>query len=183
MKIGIWPLLEVAQDDFFRSKECCFEPLNIKHVNDLNKIQGLIISEGRSFSEEFKEKVLDRINEGLSVWSLGSGVYSVCKEGVGELKTLALMDITLRPSNQKKLGRVVIDIPALGEPPFQVDLAGSPVIIKVKPNVGILSLYEERIIMVRQGNFLATTFNLINPLDFRIHRYFTKMVKDAINIR
>ena len=98
------------------------------------------------------------------------------------LSALGLMNITVdkKPGKQQDNFELTLIIPVLGDDPVKAEFTGnSPSITGVEPNVGILCSIEDNIVMARQGNYLASTFNPIIDDDLRVHEYFFKMVKDA----
>lgn len=51
----------------------------------------------------------------------------------------------------------------------------APYITEIGPNVEVLARYEDRIVLARQGNLLASAFHPELTGDTRVHRYFLQM--------
>jgi 5'-phosphate synthase pdxT subunit len=78
-------------------------------------------------------------------------------------------------------------MPALGEVPFRGIFIRAPLVQSIGPNVEILAQIpketfedeQDRIVAVRQGNLIATSFHPEIVPDLRIHQYFLEMVRSA----
>jgi len=111
-------------------------------------------------------------------------------DGRPDQHTIGGLDITAR---RNAFGRQIdsfeidLDIPALGSDPFHALFIRAPLVTRVGPNVEILATIAtpesseepERIVAVRQGNLLATSFHPEITPDLRLHKYFAEMVRVA----
>jgi 5'-phosphate synthase pdxT subunit len=59
-------------------------------------------------------------------------------------------------------------------------LIRAPIIEELGPDVQVLATLDGRPIAVRQGHCLATTFHPELTPDPRFHRYFVKMLSEAV---
>jgi 5'-phosphate synthase pdxT subunit len=91
------------------------------------------------------------------------------------------MDITVR---RNAFGRQVdsfeadVMIPELGAEPFPAVFIRAPLIEKTETNVEVLARVTDRIVMARQGKFLATSFHPELTDDTRVHQYFINMAHE-----
>lgn len=166
------------------------ESVQVRTVDQLNAIDGLIIPGGESttigklmvdfgLADPIKERAL----QGMPVWGTCAGLILMAKEIEGSDQfRLGLMDIT---AVRNAFGRQVdsfeapLPIEALGDEPFRAVFIRAPYISNVAPNVGILAIYENKKVFVRQGHYMASAFHPELTGDDRVHRYFLDMVKES----
>ena len=55
----------------------------------------------------------------------------------------------------------------------------APIVAQAGPQVAVLARYDDNIVLVRQGNLLASAFHPELTDDPRVHRYFLRMIADA----
>jgi 5'-phosphate synthase pdxT subunit len=80
-----------------------------------------------------------------------------------------------------------LEMPNLGQIPFKAIFIRAPLVVSVDESVEILASIpkatfgddQDRIVAVRQGNLLATSFHPEIVPDLRIHQYFLEMVRAA----
>ncbi|MEI7615672.1 MAG: pyridoxal 5'-phosphate synthase glutaminase subunit PdxT [Actinomycetota bacterium] len=60
---------------------------------------------------------------------------------------------------------------------FKAIFIRAPKILRVGPDVDILSIIKDNVILARQKNVLASTFHPELQDDMRIHKYFLKMIE------
>ena len=89
------------------------------------------------------------------------------------------MDITVaRNAYGRQVDSFEADLvaPALGRDPMRGVFIRAPIIEAVGPGVEVLARFEERAVLVREGNMLAGTFHPELTDDLRVHSYFAAMV-------
>ncbi|SMB87459.1 pyridoxal phosphate synthase yaaE subunit [Desulfonispora thiosulfatigenes DSM 11270] len=162
--------------------------LKISDPLDFEKIQGLIIvGEDNVFLSRFikRKGLIEKINEkakqDLPILGIGAGMLILAREISNSKEfSLGFMDIKVRKNGffyKRKEFSKLLKICALGYKPFLAKFINAPVVQELSPNVGILCTTEDKIIMVRQGNFLACSFFPLNEETF--YRYFLNMIKDS----
>jgi 5'-phosphate synthase pdxT subunit len=52
-------------------------------------------------------------------------------------------------------------------------------ILEIGPQVEVMAIHQNQIVLCRQGNYLAGIFHSELTEDFRIHDYFIKMLKEV----
>lgn len=101
----------------------------------------------------------------------------------GGQPTLGLMDIRVA---RNAFGRQVdsfeadVDAPVIrAEAPEEGPVRGvfirAPFVEQAGPTVEVLSRYDDKIVLVRQGNLLASAFHPELTGDARVHRYFLRL--------
>jgi 5'-phosphate synthase pdxT subunit len=165
-----------------------YKPVIINKNQEVDLIKGLIISgdQGDLENSFLKEKetlakIRDRATSGMAVLGISAGVVLLSRPKPERTQpVLGIMDIDADagPENCESFEAELL-ISALGPWPVQAYFQQAPIILACRPNVGIMALYKEKIVLARQGDFLACTFYPVLTEDFRIFEYFTKMVQDA----
>jgi 5'-phosphate synthase pdxT subunit len=171
-------------------------PVTVRRPDELDAVDGLVIPGGESTTIwklavifDLMDPLRKRISAGLPVFGSCAGMIMLADrllDGVQGQETLGGIDMTVR---RNAFGRQVdsfeSDVPLAGiasppEPPFRavfirapwVEETGSPVeIIGTEPATG-------RIVAVRQGPLLATSFHPELTGDARVHRLFVDIVRE-----
>ena len=98
----------------------------------------------------------------------------------GGQPTLGLLDASVA---RNAFGRQVdsfeteIAAPEVGEGSVRGVFIRAPYVTDTGPNVQILARWDDKIVMVRENNVLATAFHPELTGDTRVHRYFLQMVQ------
>jgi pyridoxal 5'-phosphate synthase pdxT subunit len=188
------------QGDFKEHAEmleaCGADAIQIRKVDELQSIDGLIIPGGESTAiakltadgaDPIFGAIRDRIKAGMPVYGTCMGSIFLAKEIEGSTQgRLALMDIKVRRNAfgpQKFSSEWFLPIPVLGPEPFPAVFIRAPIIVSAGPNVQILSSIEPGIIMARQDNMLVSAFHPEVTNDTRVHEYFLTMVDAWVRLR
>ena len=195
MKIGVLALQGAFREHLSALQDCGAEAFPVRKPEQLEGIQGLVIPGGEStaIGQLMVEYGFDRsipalAEQGLPIYGTCAGLILLAKEIVGEASLgeagtagqyrLALMDIVAHRNaygRQRESFEADIDIAALGPEPFRGVFIRAPYIVSVQPGVEILARQEGKIVMARQGQYLATSFHPELTGDRRVHRYFLEM--------
>ncbi len=161
------------------------EAREIKTVRDLDDVAGLIIPGGESttIGKLMKAYGLDKAihvravgtskarGKPLTVWGTCAGAILLAKDMHLSLKRNAY-------GRQVDSFETELEIPALGTRPVPAIFIRAPIIKKASPKAKILAEYQGSPVMVREGNFLATTFHPELTDDTRVHEYFLSLTKE-----
>ena len=171
----------------------------VKSAEDLDTIHGLVIPGGESTTMSILA-VKNHLLEPLRSFRESHPIYGSCAglimladdilDGRPDQHTLGGLDITAR---RNAFGRQIdsfeidLSIPVLGDVPFHALFIRAPLVTRVGQGVEVLatiatpdsSVEPERIVAVRQGNLLATSFHPEITPDLRLHQYFAEMVRVA----
>ncbi len=173
----------------------------VRRESELADVDGLVIPGGESTTIEkllrafdLFEPVRERLRAGLPAYGSCAGMILLADRVEGAAPgqaTLGGLDVTVR---RNAFGRQVDS--------FETDLAfagvdGDPVhavfirapwVEDVGPGTEVLAAVDEgpaagRIVAVRQGGLLATSFHPEVTGDMRVHRLFVQIVRDALDAR
>jgi 5'-phosphate synthase pdxT subunit len=174
--------------------------LGVRRVAELEACDGLVIPGGES-TTMFKlartfdlfEPLRQRIKEGLPTFGTCAGMIMLAdrlEDGTSDQETLGGLDITVR---RNAFGRQVdsfegdLDFAGVANPVHAVFIR-APWVEDTGPDVEVLARIDDRsapagaagkIVAVRQGSLMATSFHPEVEGDDRIHRLFLDLIDDA----
>lgn len=193
MLIGVLALQGAFLEHQRILEKCGVETIQIRKPEELKNINGLVIPGGESTTMgklmrkyALDKAILEKTAQGMPVFGTCAGMIIMAKqiENSDQL-SLGLLDIDVQRNGfGRQVDSFEADLPvdALGKTPFHAVFIRAPYVESVKPNVGILAQYDGRIVMVRQGNFLAAAFHPELTDDLRVHLYFKQMAEDAKSV-
>jgi pyridoxal 5'-phosphate synthase pdxT subunit len=165
----------------------------VRRPEELDRVEGLVIPGGESTTiwkliEIFglEQPLRKRIADGMAVFGSCAGMIMLADrlpDPASGQETLGGIDMTVR---RNAFGRQVdsfeldLDVAGIGGPPFRAVFIRAPWVEETGPGVEILATEPgtSRIVAVRQGRALATSFHPELTLDWRIHRMFVDMVRE-----
>lgn len=189
MKIGVLALQGSFKEHIEMLKKCDVEAKEIRLPSDLDGVDGLIIPGGESTAmgnliREYKldKKIENKYKEGMPIFGTCAGAVLLAKEITNSnQQRLGLMNISIK---RNSYGRQIdsfeanIEINGLGR--FKGVFIRAPAIENIYNGVEVLSEFNGRAVLVKNGNLLAATFHPELTDDARLHKYFVEMVKTGI---
>ena len=170
----------------------------VRYAEEIEKIDGLILPGGEStvistlatIQGEILHTIKRRIAEGMPVLGTCAGMIMLAKRAydrvVGETRQqlLSNLDIVVERNafgRQDDSFEAKLSIPILGKNNkfFKGVFIRAPIVIEVGAAVDIIAKFNNRIVGVRQGNVIGTSFHPELSGDDRIHRQFIKTVLDC----
>jgi len=171
----------------------------VRSVSELDDLQGLIIPGGESTTMSIlakKNNLFDRLRDlatQIPMYGSCAGLIMLANkilDGRPDQETIGGLDIV---AARNAFGRQVdsfeidLNMPKLGADPFRGVFIRAPLVVSVGQSVEILAHIpketfaddQDRIVAVRQGNLIATSFHPEIVPDLRIHQYFLEMVRSA----
>ena len=182
MKIGVLALQGAVREHLKHIELSGHEGIAIKHVEQLDEIDGLILPGGESTTLRrlmnlygFKEALQQ---SELPMFGTCAGLIVMAKDIVGEEGYLNKLDITVQ---RNSFGRQVdsfeshLNITGIAE-----DIEGvfirAPHIAQVHGNATILSSVGEKIVAVQEGRYLGVSFHPELTEDYRVTQYFIEHI-------
>jgi 5'-phosphate synthase pdxT subunit len=170
-------------------------PVTVRRADELDDVDGLVIPGGESTTMwklaaifDLMEPLRKRVGTGLPVFNSCAGMIMLADrllDGVDGQETVGGIDMTVR---RNAFGRQVdsfesdIGLAGVTGPgaPFRAVFIRAPWVEQTGRQVEILGTEPAtgRIVAVRQGPLLATSFHPELTGDARIHRLFVDMVRD-----
>jgi pyridoxal 5'-phosphate synthase pdxT subunit len=168
-------------------------PFGVRRPEELDRADGLVIPGGESTTIwklidifGLAEQLRKRIADGMPVFGSCAGMIMLADrlpDPASGQETLGGIDMTVR---RNAFGRQVdsferdLDVAGLSGRPYRAVFIRAPWVEEVGPGVEILATEPgtSRIVAVRQGRALATSFHPELTPDWRIHEMFVEMVRD-----
>lgn len=175
----------------FREHRKVLEELNaeVKEIRshlDLDGIQGLIIPGGESTAigkqleiDNFGDKIAKMATEGLPIFGTCAGMILLSKRIESSKQyTLGLIDtLVKRNAFGRQVASFEADLTVKGmDKDIRAVFIRAPYVLEAGSQVDILAEYAGKIVFVRQGNILASSFHPELTEDKRVHQYFLDMV-------
>ncbi len=177
---------------------CGAQPARVRTADDLSRVQALVIPGGESTTMSKLAVDFGLIDPLRKARASGMPMYGSCagmimladrlEGGRLDQQTIGGIDMTVR---RNAFGRQVdsfetdLAMPVLDGPPVHAVFIRAPWVESVSEDVEVLSRVEAgpaagRIVAVRQGPLVATSFHPELTGDHRIHEYFVDLVRAAV---
>lgn len=195
--IGVLAVQGDVREHLTALAECDVVARPVRRPTELAEVDALVVPGGESTTIDkltrafdLREPILDRLKSGMPAYGSCAGMILLADRVVdaidGQL-SFGGIDITVR---RNAFGRQVEsfeeDLPFTGldDGPVRAVFIRAPWVEEVGEAVEVLATVAEgpaagRIVAVRQGNLLATSFHPEITGDTRVHRLFVEMVRSA----
>lgn len=187
MKVGVLALQGSVAAHSALLSEAGAEPVAVRDTDALAEVSALLIPGGESttmWRVAVRTKMLEPLRAavagGMPTFGSCAGMVMLADrllDGAAGQQTLGGLDVTVR---RNAFGRQVdsfeaaLDVPALGSAPFPGVFIRAPWVTEVGPGVEVLATVDDRIVAVRQGVLLATSFHPELTSDPRLHQLFVE---------
>lgn len=197
-RVGVLAVQGDVREHLYAVERAGAVGVTVRRPSELEGVDGLIIPGGESTTMdklvrafELYEPLRARIAAGLPVYGSCAGMIMLADriaDGRADQQTLGGLDITVR---RNAFGRQVdsfeedLHIRVIGGGPMRAVFIRAPWVEECGPDVEVLAAVEEgpaagRVVAVRQGHLLATSFHPEVTGDHRFHQLFVQMVRDAV---
>jgi len=168
-------------------------PVTVRRPDELDRVDGLVIPGGESTTMwklavifDLMDPLRKRAGSGMCVFGSCAGMIMLADrllDGVAGQETVGGIDMTVR---RNAFGRQVdsferdISLAGIDDPPFRAVFIRAPWVEETGGQVEVLGTdpATDRIVAVRQGPLLATSFHPELTGDVRVHRLFVDMVRE-----
>jgi pyridoxal 5'-phosphate synthase pdxT subunit len=196
--VGVLALQGDVREHLAALAECDVVARPVRRPTELAEVDALVVPGGESTTIDkltrtfdLREPILDRIKHGLPAYGSCAGMILLADRVVdavdGQL-TFGGIDMTVR---RNAFGRQVesfeedLAFSGVDGEPVRAIFIRAPWVEEVSPDVEVLAKVESgpaegRIVAVRQGNLLATSFHPEITGDTRVHRLFVEMVRSNL---
>ena len=167
----------------------------VKTPDQISKLDGLIIPGGEStmmgqlsMVNGAMNALKELIDGGTPVFGICAGMILLSKNskdrvmGSTEQPLLDMLDVEIERNSfgrQKDSFQAEISLDPIGISSFQGVFIRAPAILTSGSDVTVLSKFNEKIIAVKQGNILATSFHPELTQDISLHKHFVEMIKES----
>jgi 5'-phosphate synthase pdxT subunit len=194
--IGVFALQGDVREHLRTLAELQVEAIGVRRPTELDRCDGFVIPGGESTtmsklarSFDLLEPLRDRVKTGMPTFGTCAGMIMLAdriEDGLPDQETVGGLDITVR---RNAFGRQVdsfeADLAFVGVAgPVHAIFIRAPWVEQVGEQVEVLSRVEHgpatgRIVAVRQGHLMATSFHPEVGGDTRIHELFVELVRGA----
>lgn len=168
----------------------------VRRPSELDSVDALIIPGGESTTMvklatafDLLEPLRKHIGSGLPTYGSCAGMIMLADRILGGIEgqqTLGGIDMVVRRNafgRQVESFEAAVDLSGVGGPPFHAVFIRAPWVESVGPDVEVLGVIGDRtdlgrIVAVRQGHLLATSFHPELTGDARVHKQFVDMVRE-----
>ena len=165
----------------------------VKTPEQIADLDGLIIPGGEStvigtlsLVNGSLKKIKEKIASGMPVFGICAGMIMLSKKAkdrvIGEMDQplLDFLDVKIERNafgRQKNSFESEISIDKIGILKFPGVFIRAPSILETGKDVEVLSKFNEKIIAVKQGNIVGTSFHPELTGDLSLHKYFVNLIK------
>jgi pyridoxal 5'-phosphate synthase pdxT subunit len=165
----------------------------VKTPEQISDLDGLIIPGGEStvigtlsMVNGSLKKIKEKIAAGMPVFGICAGMIMLSKKAkdrvLGDMDQplLDFLDVKIERNafgRQKDSFESDISIDKIGISKFPGVFIRAPSILETGKDVEVLSKFNEKIIAVKQGNILGTSFHPELTGDLALHKYFVNLIK------
>ena len=188
MKIGVLALQGDVKEHLWMLRNIGVQPILVKKPIHLDNIGALILPGGESttISKLLKNQGLDkeikrRYHEGMPIYGTCAGAILLARNIIGDkIPTLDLLDISIKRNEYgRQIDSFETNLKIQGfDTPFKGVFIRAPVIHAIHNGVEILSEFNDKPVLVKKDNLLASTFHPELTNDSRVHQYFIDMAKE-----
>jgi 5'-phosphate synthase pdxT subunit len=190
MKIGVLAVQGDFKEHISMLRMCNVKAREVRLPSDFEDIDGLILPGGESTAIEnfikkygLAKKIKEKHSRGMPVFGTCAGAIVMAKKIINNSDSkagLGLLNIGVR---RNAYGRQIdsfeadIEINTLGT--FKGVFIRAPVIENIYNGVEVLSEFEGKAVLVKNGNALAATFHPELTDDARVHKYFVEIARQS----
>ena len=199
MKVGVLALQGGVTEHLYMARAALSrlgvagEAVKVKRAQDLTDVDGLILPGGESTAMQrlmartgLWEVVKDSLSEGLPAMGTCAGAILLARavkdREVEEprLEALGAMNVEVVRNyfgRQRESFEVLLEIPALGGPPFKAVFIRAPAIIKAYSPAKPLAWMDNVVVAAEEEARLATVFHPELGPDIRLHEYWIQKIR------
>ena len=166
----------------------------IKYPEQISELDGIIIPGGEStvigqlsLVNGSLKQIKEKITSGMPALGICAGMILLSKRvkdrvmGDMDQPLLDLLDVKVERNTfgrQRDSFESQISMEKIGIPKFQGVFIRAPSIVETGKNVEVISKFNEKIVAVKQGNIIGTSFHPELTDDLSLHKYFVNLIRN-----
>jgi 5'-phosphate synthase pdxT subunit len=169
------------------------DTIPVRRPEELDRVDGLVVPGGESsvidkLSRAFgmQHPVREAIAQGMPVYGTCAGLILLAdriNDAIAGQQSFGGLDVTVRRNafgSQVDSFETDLDVPVLGAPPVHAVFIRAPLVEQTGPEVETLAALDDgRIVAVRQGALMGTSFHPEVTGETRFHALFLDTVRAA----
>jgi 5'-phosphate synthase pdxT subunit len=203
LTVGVLSIQGDVQENLLSAKTAIDElgldgqVIDVRTPEEISKLDGLIIPGGESTTigqlslVNGSLKVLkEKIENGMPVLGICAGMIMLSNTandrivGKTDQPLLDILDIKLERNSfgrQKQSFESDVSLDSINIPKFNGVFIRAPSVSDVGSDVEILSKFNDRIVAIKKGNVIGTSFHPELTQDTSLHKYFINLVNTSKN--
>ena len=203
LNVGILAIQGDVQENLLATKKALEElnldgtVIDVKTAQDIENLDGLIIPGGESTTigqlslvNSSLKVMKEKIEKGMPVLGICAGMILLSKTAddrvVGKTNQplLDLLDVKLERNSfgrQRESFEADVSMDSINIPKFRGVFIRAPSVSEAGSDVQVLSKFNEKIIAVKKGNIIGTSFHPELTRDVSLHKYFVNLVQESKN--
>ena len=170
---------------------------DVKTADDVKKLDGLIIPGGESTTigqlslvNSSLRVIKEKIEAGMPVFGICAGMILLAKTAsdrvVGKTNQplLDLLEIKIERNSfgrQRESFEAEVSMDSIKIPQFRGIFIRAPSVSELSSDVEVLAKFNEKIVAIKKGNIIGTSFHPELTSDVSLHKYFVNLVKNSKN--
>jgi len=170
---------------------------DVKTADDVKKLDGLIIPGGESTTigqlslvNSSLRVIKEKIEAGMPVFGICAGMILLAKTAsdrvVGKTNQplLDLLEIKIERNSfgrQRESFEAEVAMDSIKIPQFRGIFIRAPSVSELSSDVEVLAKFNEKIVAIKKGNIIGTSFHPELTSDVSLHKYFVNLVKNSKN--
>lgn len=203
LNIGVLAIQGDVQENLLSTKKALEElnldgnVIDVKTAQDIENLDGLIIPGGESTTigqlslvNSSLKVMKEKIQKGMPVLGICAGMILLSKTAddrvVGKTNQplLDLLDVKLERNSfgrQRESFEADVSMDSISIPKFRGVFIRAPSVSDAGSDVQVLSKFNEKIVAVKKGNIIGTSFHPELTRDVSLHKYFVNLIQESKN--
>lgn len=191
MKVGVLALQGDVREHARVLRGLGADVVLVRRPEELASVDGLVLPGGESsvidkLARAFgmQQPIRDAIAGGLPVYGTCAGLILLADritDGIAGQQTFGGLDVTVQRNafgSQVDSFETDLAVPVLGDPPVHAAFIRAPLVVETGADVEALATLEDgRVVAVRQGRLLGTSFHPEVTGETRFHELFLDLVR------
>lgn len=199
LNVGVLAIQGDAQENILSTEAALMESgiegtvKTVKTPEEISQMDGLIIPGGESTTigqlslvNSSLKKIKEKIENGMPVLGICAGMIMLSKTaddrviGKTNQPLLEFLDIKLERNSfgrQRNSFEAEIPMDSIGIQKFNAVFIRAPSVSEAGSGVEVLSKFNEKIVAVKKGNVIGTSFHPELTSDVSMHKYFVNLIK------